>query len=179
MHVFILNVEGLHFKSSKRGTLMIWNWRLACCAVTVQIQFWWSSTLNQKSLVSQLKLIMQLRKWKRWAILIWGAVLVYTKEPLIPFLLVFQLEPQQRRVSICRLNWSSYNISAVHCLGCLFDGVQMTWLWDHIQDATQKSQKAFVHVASEIGAYEAEEIGMLYSPFQRVHDFCYASMKLV
>lgn len=27
------------------------------------------------------------------------------------------------------------------------------------QDATQKSQKAFVHVASEIGAYEAEEIG--------------------
>jgi hypothetical protein len=28
-----------------------------------------------------------------------------------------------------------------------------------LQDATQKSQKAFVHVASEIGAYEAEEIG--------------------
>ncbi|KAG0577597.1 hypothetical protein KC19_5G167300 [Ceratodon purpureus] len=28
------------------------------------------------------------------------------------------------------------------------------------EDATQKSQKAFVHVASEIGAYEAEEIGV-------------------
>ncbi|MCO5557623.1 hypothetical protein L7F22_011189 [Adiantum nelumboides] len=28
------------------------------------------------------------------------------------------------------------------------------------QDATQKSQKVFVHVASEIGAYEAEEIGV-------------------
>ena len=92
--------------------------------------------------------------------------------------IVFQVEPQQRR-TICRFNWSSYNISAVHCLGCLFDGVHMSWLWDHIQDATQKSQKAFVHVASEIGAYEAEEIGMWYSPLQRVHDFCYASMKLV
>jgi 26S proteasome regulatory subunit N8 len=28
------------------------------------------------------------------------------------------------------------------------------------EDGTQKSQKAFVHVASEIGAYEAEEIGV-------------------
>eukprot|EP00250_Pteridium_aquilinum_P005097 c15241_g1_i1 orf=244-1173(+) len=28
------------------------------------------------------------------------------------------------------------------------------------EDATQKSQKVFVHVASEIGAYEAEEIGV-------------------
>jgi 26S proteasome regulatory subunit N8 len=33
-------------------------------------------------------------------------------------------------------------------------------LWLHVlQDATQKSQKVFVHVPSEIGAYEAEEIG--------------------
>jgi 26S proteasome regulatory subunit N8 len=29
-----------------------------------------------------------------------------------------------------------------------------------LQDATQKSQKVFVHVPSEIGAYEAEEIGV-------------------
>eukprot|EP00850_Spirogloea_muscicola_P018981 SM000180S03506 [mRNA] locus=s180:241953:244887:+ [translate_table: standard] len=28
------------------------------------------------------------------------------------------------------------------------------------EDGTQKSQKAFVHIASEIGAYEAEEIGV-------------------
>lgn len=35
-----------------------------------------------------------------------------------------------------------------------------TWSMIIFQDATQKSQKAFVHVASEIGAYEAEEIGM-------------------
>ncbi|RWW35505.1 hypothetical protein BHE74_00059556, partial [Ensete ventricosum] len=30
----------------------------------------------------------------------------------------------------------------------------------HLQDATQKSQKVFVHVSSEIAAHEVEEIGM-------------------
>jgi hypothetical protein len=48
---------------------------------------------------------------------------------------------------------------------CLIDSLssQSTgaqyFLLSVLQDATQKSQKAFVHVASEIGAYEAEEIG--------------------
>ncbi len=50
-------------------------------------------------------------------------------------------------------------------LMCLIDSLnsQSTgaqyFLLSVLQDATQKSQKAFVHVASEIGAYEAEEIG--------------------
>lgn len=38
----------------------------------------------------------------------------------------------------------------------------LDWFVIYAQDATQKSQKAFVHVASEIGAYEAEEIGMYH-----------------
>ncbi len=38
--------------------------------------------------------------------------------------------------------------------------LKLSLFWLHIlQDATQKSQKVFVHVPSEIGAYEAEEIG--------------------
>ena len=30
---------------------------------------------------------------------------------------------------------------------------------EHLQNATQKSQKVFVHVPSEIAAHEVEEIG--------------------
>lgn len=39
-----------------------------------------------------------------------------------------------------------------------------------LQNATQKSQKVFVHVPSEIAAHEVEEIGM---PFEKnVFFFC-------
>ncbi len=41
-----------------------------------------------------------------------------------------------------------------------FMTLKLSLFWLHVlQDATQKSQKVFVHVPSEIGAYEAEEIG--------------------
>lgn len=33
-------------------------------------------------------------------------------------------------------------------------------IWIFLQNATQKSQKVFVHVPSEIAAHEVEEIGM-------------------
>jgi hypothetical protein len=32
----------------------------------------------------------------------------------------------------------------------------------HLQNATQKSQKVFVHVPSEIAAHEVEEIGKVF-----------------
>lgn len=35
------------------------------------------------------------------------------------------------------------------------------WCLENLQNATQKSQKVFVHVPSEIAAHEVEEIGML------------------
>ena len=41
------------------------------------------------------------------------------------------------------------------------------WLCDGLQDGTQKSQKVFVNVPTEVGATEAEEIGA--SPTHRCH----------
>ena len=38
----------------------------------------------------------------------------------------------------------------------------------NFQDGSEKSQLAFAHVPSEIGAYEAEEIGMCQGPGLRV-----------
>lgn len=44
-----------------------------------------------------------------------------------------------------------------------FMTLKLSLFWLHVlQDATQKSQKVFVHVPSEIGAYEAEEIGKFF-----------------
>ncbi|RWW05275.1 hypothetical protein GW17_00031458, partial [Ensete ventricosum] len=39
-------------------------------------------------------------------------------------------------------------------------GLVLSLFSTHLQDATQKSQKVFVHVSSEIAAHEVEEIGM-------------------
>ena len=43
----------------------------------------------------------------------------------------------------------------------------------HLHNATEKSQKVFVHVVSEICAHEVEEISMLSSSFFSVLDFCH------
>lgn len=37
--------------------------------------------------------------------------------------------------------------------------------WKCLQNATQKSQKVFVHVLSEIAAHEVEEIGMVKNEY--------------
>jgi hypothetical protein len=56
-------------------------------------------------------------------------------------------------------------------LDCFLRLCSLDWFLFYSQDATQKSQKAFVHVASEIGAYEAEEIGMYYVLMSVSHIF--------
>lgn len=48
-----------------------------------------------------------------------------------------------------------------------------------LQDATKKSQKAFVHVASEIGAYEAEEIGVYSLPSNVFCDLPHSDLNVV
>lgn len=40
-----------------------------------------------------------------------------------------------------------------------------------MQNATQKSQKVFVHVQSEIAAHEVEEIGMSWNEIQSCYIF--------
>ena len=51
----------------------------------------------------------------------------------------------------------------------IIKGIEML----HLHNATQKSQKVFVHVPSEICAHEVEEIGMISSYFFSILDFCH------
>ena len=43
----------------------------------------------------------------------------------------------------------------------------------HLHDATQKTQKVFVHVQYEICAHEVEEISMVSSSFFSILDCCH------
>lgn len=84
-----------------------------------------------------------------------------------PLLVIIDVQPKELGIPT-KAYYAVEEVKEVHTWNphlCLMDSLnsQSTgaqyFLLSVLQDATQKSQKAFVHVASEIGAYEAEEIG--------------------